>query len=321
MHFTTLFLSGLAASSAVAKRSCGTPKPNPEQSLIAQNFQLHEASARKFAFTNSTVSANTTVKVYWHVVALNKTTAGGYLAQSALDAQLQVLNDAYEPQGVAFVEAEADWTVNVEWANDEAEVPMKTALRKGTYADMNVYWVANSQYLGYAYYPIAIDVTSEEFILDGVVAVASSVPGGTAPYDLGHTLTHEAGHWFGREFSPLEISPQCITNVTQWRTRSAKATALALEMAISSLIPHSKPLPHLAAKLVAIHAPTNLVLTQSPISWTTVMTPASLVSRTARLPGLLATGTHTVRRMHHRRHGSRLRGYRCMIDDAVLYVL
>lgn len=206
MHFTTLFLSALAASSAVAKRSCGTPKPSTEQSLIAQNFQLHEASARKFALPNSTVPANTTVKVYWHVVALNKTAAGGYLAQSALDAQLQVLNDAYEPQGVAFVEAEADWTVNVEWANDEAEVPMKTALRKGTYADMNVYWIANSQYLGYAYYPLAIDVTSEDFILDGVVAIASSVPGGTAPYDLGHTLTHEAGHWFGRECPLLKLA-------------------------------------------------------------------------------------------------------------------
>jgi hypothetical protein len=203
MHLTTLFLSAIAASTAVAKRSCGAPALNSEQSLIAQNFQLHEASARRFALPNSTTSANTTVKVYWHVVALDKTVTGGYLAQSALDAQLQVLNDAYEPQGVAFVQAAADWTVNPEWANDTAEVPMKTALRKGTYADMNVYWVANSQYLGYAYYPVAIDVTSEEFILDGIVAVASSVPGGTAPYDLGHTLTHEAGHWFGRKCSPI----------------------------------------------------------------------------------------------------------------------
>lgn len=195
MRFTALFLSALTASSAVAIRTCGALIPTDEQKLISQNFQLQEASERRFAFPNSTISANITVNIYWHVVATSTSESGGYLSQSKLDAQLDILNEAFAPQGVSFTEAGVDWTVNADWASDRGEVAMKTALRKGTYADMNVYFLASSQYLGYAYYPVAF--TDAEFILDGVVAIASSVPGGTAPYDLGHTLTHEAGHWFG----------------------------------------------------------------------------------------------------------------------------
>ena len=74
---------------------------------------------------------------------------------------------------------------------------MKRALRKGTYADMNVYFLSSTGALGYAYFPTQVTVGSTQFYRDGVVVLSSTVPGGEAPFDLGHTLTHEAGHFLG----------------------------------------------------------------------------------------------------------------------------
>ena len=49
--------------------------------------------------------------------------------------------------------------------------------------------------LGWATYPADFDGDPEK---DGVVILHSTFPGGaTAPYNRGHTATHEIGHWLG----------------------------------------------------------------------------------------------------------------------------
>ncbi|KAJ4368588.1 hypothetical protein N0V86_009495 [Didymella sp. IMI 355093] len=196
MQLKTLLFS-LLASSAAAKRSCGTPNATEEQIQIAQNLQILESEA-SFGESSLAAAATINIKVYWHVTATAKTVAGGYMTQATLDKQLAVLNDAYAPHGISFTQAGVDWTVNSNYANDQAELAMKKALRKGTYADLNVYFTPGTQYLGYAYFPQAVTSGSNNFYLDGVVIRSSTVPGGSETnYNLGHTATHEIGHWLG----------------------------------------------------------------------------------------------------------------------------
>lgn len=108
------------------------------------------------------------------------------------------MNTAYSPHGITFVQAGADWTVNSNWASDGAEQAMKSALRQGTYADLNLYLINSMDYLGYCYFPTDSTGADSDFTLDGCTILSSTVPGGSETnYDEGLTAVHEIGHWFG----------------------------------------------------------------------------------------------------------------------------
>jgi hypothetical protein len=51
---------------------------------------------------------------------------------------------------------------------------------------------------GYCYFPTRVSSGSSDFYLDGCSILSGTVPGGSETgYNLGHTVTHEVGHWFG----------------------------------------------------------------------------------------------------------------------------
>lgn len=194
-NFATLFLATLAAT-ATAQRKCGTQAPSEE---LLQQAALFEAEAESADFTGGGVSTQATIVVdtWFHVVSSGSTVAQGNVAASALTQQLTVLNNDFAQAGVQFVLKGTTRTVNSQWATDKAETQMKTALRKGTYKTLNVYFQQlGGGLLGYCYFPTT--ATASNVLRDGCSVLNTSVPGGTATnYNLGRTATHEIGHWFG----------------------------------------------------------------------------------------------------------------------------
>ncbi len=172
-----------------------------------------ELEAEAFQKTLNSVSyannpGTVTINVHWHVVNSGSSAAQGNISDQMIADQIKVLNDAYAgvaPGGAGtntpfrFVLATTDRTTNATWYTGcygASESAMKTALRVGGAAALNIYSCAPSGgILGYATFPASNSDTNK---LDGVVVLHSSLPGGSAtPYNLGDTATHEVGHWLG----------------------------------------------------------------------------------------------------------------------------
>ncbi|TVY78237.1 Extracellular metalloprotease [Lachnellula suecica] len=196
--FATLLTPTLAHPSNAARNAlmgCGT---EPSAAFLAESEQMMALEANSTS-ADFQAAATINVQTYFHVVAKSTAASGGYISASALTAQLAVMNENYAPYGIQFALAGTDYTINTSWASDGAELAMKKALRKGDYGDLNVYFqYAIGGNLGYCYFPASVTTGSNDFYYDGCSILYSSVPGGSATnYNLGKTVTHEVGHWFG----------------------------------------------------------------------------------------------------------------------------
>lgn len=107
------------------------------------------------------------------------------------------------PHGITFKLIKTLYHYDDDWATGVDELEMKTAVRQGTYADLNIYYVSDlfettGSLLGYCNFPGSTSADSSIVILDGCVVDTGTLPGGSlAPYNVGSTSTHEVGHWFG----------------------------------------------------------------------------------------------------------------------------
>jgi len=206
--FKSVFIGLLLATSSVfasppklARRTCGN-ELNPEQvaameaDFAAKKVEVPEADFKALAAT---------IPVYFHVIQSSTSLSGGNVPDSQIAAQINVMNTAYAGSGLTFVLAGTDHTTNSNWFNGvgpgtSSQTQMKSSLRKGGANALNVYTVgftsgAGAGLLGYSTFPSSYSGNPTD---DGCVILYSSLPGGTAvPYDLGQTLTHEAGHWLG----------------------------------------------------------------------------------------------------------------------------
>ncbi len=142
-----------------------------------------------------------TVPVYFHVITNG---SEGNVTNAQITAQMNVLNLAFAGfyggpnTGFSFTLAGVDRTNNAKWFTMDAfedEIAAKQALHRGGINALNIYTGTAAGNLGFAYFP----KTAKRFLfIDGIVIHYGSVPGGFIPkFNLGHTATHEAGHWLG----------------------------------------------------------------------------------------------------------------------------
>ncbi|HET7900478.1 MAG TPA: zinc metalloprotease [Candidatus Nanopelagicales bacterium] len=207
---------GASASSAESCTSDGSAlkvrkgiAAHDPNALSDDAVRAMEASTARTQFAN-TVSAGgraslaataftkPTINVYVHVIT--SSTGAGAVSSQKISNQLSVLNAAYSSSGFAFALAGTDTTANDAWYTTTdgttAERQMKSALRRGTADDLNIYFNnMGGGLLGWSTFPANYAANP---VMDGVVILDESVPGGTAaPYNEGDTATHEIGHWLG----------------------------------------------------------------------------------------------------------------------------
>jgi hypothetical protein len=181
-------------------RQCGTPAPTEAEMAEAARLDSFRAAVLP--------AGSVTIPVWFHVVRSGTSASQGNLSLTKINAQIKVLNDSYAgltggkstDTPFRFTLAGVTRTTNSTWYNScdstGIESQMKSALRRGGAETLNLYSCnPGSGLLGWATFP---SWYAGDPLMDGVVILDQSVPGGTAtPYNEGDSATHEVGHWLG----------------------------------------------------------------------------------------------------------------------------
>jgi hypothetical protein len=160
-----------------------------EQEVRAKKTQKSPSEAH--------ATASYVINVHFHVIM--NSAGEGATSDALIGRQMRALNEGFVGTGYSFVLASVDRTVNDAWYNmgynSQAERRAKTALRRGSADDLNIYSTSGGGYLGWATWPHKYQSQPE---LDGIVVARESLPGGAySNYNEGDTATHEVGHWLG----------------------------------------------------------------------------------------------------------------------------
>ena len=179
-------------------RKCGSRDYIPE---IDASLEATVAQAIADGTAEDNFQWPITVNVNFHVIMGGNTTDQGNVPDSWITNQIELLNKDYSNTFVNFNLNTITRTLNETWFDEidydnEIETAMKQELRQGDSLTLNIYTAKLSGgLLGWATFPT--DLADRPW-RDGVVVHFNTLPGGKlAPFNLGRTLTHEAGHWFG----------------------------------------------------------------------------------------------------------------------------
>lgn len=203
----TLVLAASLASAAFAQKQGpfgDADKGRPEQilercstpDLPKVQMDAVELSLRRYV-EELGVQATGNVKVVWHVI---HSSTEGNITDAAISGQMTYLNERFAGSGFTFTLVQTTRTLSRKWfgmtPGSGAETNAKNALAVDVPRRFNIYSCKPGQnLLGWATFPTSYPEDNKKH---GVVIHYGSIPGGyLAPYNLGGTLVHEAGHYFG----------------------------------------------------------------------------------------------------------------------------
>ncbi|EFY86946.1 hypothetical protein J3459_017648 [Metarhizium acridum] len=180
-------------------RQCAEPPPSEE--FLNFSKELNTSST----LITRQQPGNLNFQVYTHVVYFDQTVKGGYLTEDIIKTGMDVMNRYYSRSGITFTHVSNDYTQHPAWARGQDQMGMKAKLRRGNYADLNLYYVAfipgpaadGSASAGICWLPVPRRdgrVSQEELIRDGCMMLAETAHP-RYPNDM--TTTHEVGHWLG----------------------------------------------------------------------------------------------------------------------------
>ena len=188
------FGAGEHAAAPPVGRLCATYTPTAEEAAAV------EAQVAEWLAHNPPSESAVSIPVAFHVI-YRSSTGEGNVPESWLNAQINVLNAAYAGSGYSFYKYSVDRTASSgSWFGatngSSAERSMKQALNISPRDVLNFYTNKPGQgLLGWATFPW---MYPESDYRHGVVVLYSTLPGGgSAPYNLGDTGTHEVGHYLG----------------------------------------------------------------------------------------------------------------------------
>lgn len=136
------------------------------------------------------------ISVVFHII--QATHGKGHLSNEALVRQMNVLNSGFSNTLFSFVLKSVDSIKNDRWykfvdQHTQEERDMHNTLSVDPERNLNVYFVGNEGYFGYANFP-----WNDRKDFDGVVIFNETIPGGAKQnFNEGKTLTHEVGHYLG----------------------------------------------------------------------------------------------------------------------------
>ena len=158
-----------------------------------------------------------TIDTYLHIIADSGSASPlspAYVTDAQIRAQFEYLATAYTDAAIGFRLLGYARHTNDVWARNGDDLGMKTALRRGGYSTLNIYYQsqlqaapgtpgipAGSILLGFCSLPAAgvgPRTPPAAFVLDGCNILTSTMPGGsTRGYNQGGSTAHEVGHWNG----------------------------------------------------------------------------------------------------------------------------
>jgi hypothetical protein len=198
--------------------------PRDDLHTVKKDPLAAKLAANRTSAAKAGAAATTRIPVVFHVISKDRGSGGGNVSDARIDAQIDVLNDAFASTGFSFDLQKVTRTVQPEWFNlisangadsryfrgSGKEIKMKRALHEGDAETLNMYSASLGQFLlGWAYFPSDFDETNGEPLprfFDGVVVDFRSLPsvagdtGDSSAYSIygeGDTGTHEVGHWLG----------------------------------------------------------------------------------------------------------------------------